>query len=65
MNLLIIHDDIGYLDYLLKIVRKKGVKIVEFPSLYDIESIIPFFIMNDNSIIVFKNPKKDILPILN
>ena len=30
--MIIIHDDMSYLEYILQIVRKKGVKIVEVPS---------------------------------
>jgi hypothetical protein len=50
--------------FLLKSLANKGVKIVEFPGFYDLQSIIPFLLINDHSILVVKNPRKDVLPIL-
>ncbi len=44
--------------------QSKGVKIVNFPTIYDHASIIPFLLSNDHSIIVFRNPKKELLPML-
>lgn len=44
--------------------KAKDVKIVNFPTQYDASSIIPFLLVNDHSIIVVRNPKKDVLPLL-
>ena len=44
--------------------RRKGVKIVDFPTIYDAQSIIPFLLVNDHSILIVRNPKPDILPML-
>jgi hypothetical protein len=44
--------------------KRRGVKIVNFPSIYEKSSLIPFLLVNDHSIIVVRNPKKDILDLL-
>ena len=49
------------MDHLIGTMRKKGARIVHFPSAYDANTIVPFFLMNDHSILVFKNPKKDVI----
>lgn len=65
LNMLVFHDDSTYqLSFLKKSLTKKGVKIVDFPGCYDVKSIVPFLLLNDHSILLVKNPKKDILPIL-
>jgi hypothetical protein len=43
--------------------RNKGVKIIDFPSNYDLKSIIPFILLNDHSILLVKNPNKDVIPL--
>lgn len=64
INLLLMYDDAVYLDFLIQTLRNKSVRIVEFPSMYDHTSIVPFLLVNDHSIIVIRNPKKDILPLI-
>ena len=64
VHLLVVLDDVNYISFLTRILKRKGTKIVEFPSIYEISSIIPFLLINDHSIILLKNPKKDILNIL-
>eukprot|EP00347_Sterkiella_histriomuscorum_P018336 403345893 len=64
INLLFVNDDSEHFNSLTSTLKCKGVKVVEFPSTYDAQTTIPFLLMNDHSIIVFKNPKKDILNLL-
>ena len=60
-----IHDDAGFhTKYSLASLRKKGVKIVDLPSMYDAKTVVPFLLLNDHSILVVRNPSKDILPVL-
>lgn len=44
--------------------KNKGIKIVNFPTTYDLQSIVPFLLLNDHSILLVRNPKKDVLPLL-
>ena len=62
--MMLVYDDATYLDFLIKTLKGKGVRIVDFPTIYDHSSVIPFLLVNDYSIIVIRNPKKDILPLL-
>jgi hypothetical protein len=65
LNLLVIHDDSAFhTKYSLASLRKKGVKIVDMPSMFDAKTVVPFLLLNDHSIVVVRNPSKDILPIL-
>lgn len=64
VNLLYLYDDSVYLDFLMRTLRAKGVKIVDFPALYDLATVVPFLLVNDHSIVVVRNPKKDVLPLL-
>ncbi len=64
LNLLLMFDDAVYIEFLIQSMQSKGVKIVNFPTIYDHASIIPFLLSNDHSIIVFRNPKKELLPML-
>jgi len=64
VNLLYLYDDSVYLDFLMRTLKGKGVKIVDFPALYDLATVVPFLLVNDHSILVVRNPKKDILPLL-
>ena len=64
INLMYLYDDSAYLDFLIQTLKCKGVRIVEFPTIYDASSIVPFLLINDHSIIVVRNPKKDILPLI-
>ena len=65
LNLLVIHDDSAFhTKYSLASFGKKGVKIVDMPSMFDAKTVVPFLLLNDHSIVVVRNPSKDILPIL-
>ena len=65
LNLLIFHDDSTFLlNYTTRSLECKGVKIVHLPSIYDAKSVVPFLLLNDHSILLVQNPKKDVLPIL-
>lgn len=64
MNLLLLYDDAEFMKFTIDTLRSKGVKIVDFPSLYEASSIVPFLLVNDHSIIVMKNPKKDVMNLL-
>ena len=64
LNLMIFHDDSSFVNFTTKSLVKKGVKIVDFPQYYDIQTVVPFLLLNDHSIILVRNPKKDIFPIL-
>jgi len=61
MHLLLISDDPAYLNFTFAGLRAKGTKIVEFPSLYDTATIVPFLLSHDHSIIVVRDPRKDVL----
>jgi hypothetical protein len=61
---MLMYDDATYLNFLIQTLRGKGVRIVDFPTIYDHSSVIPFLLVNDHSIIVVRNPKKDILALL-
>ena len=58
------YDDAVYVDFLIQSMRAKGVRIVNFPTISDHTSIIPFLLSNDHSIVVLRNPKKELLPML-
>ena len=62
--MLFLYDDSTYIDFLVSTLKSKSVRIVDFPTLYDHASIIPFLLVNDHSILLIRNPKKDILPLL-
>jgi hypothetical protein len=64
LNVLTFHDDSCYINFTINGLRKKGVKIVDFPQYYDLQSIVPFVLLNDHSILVVRNPKKDVLKLL-
>ncbi|CDW78228.1 UNKNOWN [Stylonychia lemnae] len=64
INLLLLTTDSVHIDSLIATMNVKGVKIVEFPNIYEPTSIIPFLLMNDHSIIIFRNPKKDLLNLI-
>jgi hypothetical protein len=64
LNVLLMYDDAVYVDFLIQSMRAKGVRIVNFPTISDHASIIPFLLSNDHSIVVFRNPKKELLPML-
>lgn len=59
-----LYDDTGYMNFMISTLSVKGVRIVEFPSIYEASSIVPFLLINDHSIIVMRNPKKDILNLI-
>lgn len=62
--MLLLYDDHTYIKHLTDCLKKKGVKVVDFPSIYDKTSLIPFLLVNDHSIIVVRNPKKDVMDLL-
>ncbi len=64
VNMMVLYDDYTYIEYVVQTLSSKGVRIVEFPKVYDHASIVPFLLVNDHSIMVVRNPKKDILPLL-
>jgi hypothetical protein len=64
LNVLLMYDDAVYVDFLIQSMRAKGVRIMNFPTISDHPSIIPFLLSNDHSIVVFRNPKKELLPML-
>lgn len=64
MNLLIISDDFVFFNFLINSLRKKGMKIVDFPTFVDSSSIVPFILLNEHSILVVRNPSNEILAIL-
>ena len=64
LHLLCFHDDSSYINFTLTSLKKKGVNLTLFPQNYDLNSIIPFLLLNDHSILVVKNPKADVLPLL-
>ena len=64
LNVLAFHDDSSFINFTVKTLRKKGVKIVELPRHYDLPSLIPFLLLNDHSVLLVNNPKKELLPLL-
>jgi len=52
------------MNFTMQTLKNKGVRVVEFPTLYEASSVIPFLLVNDHSIIVVRNPKKDVLNLL-
>ncbi len=64
LNVLLMYDDAVYVDFLIQSMKAKGVRIVNFPTISDHASIIPFLLSNDHSIVVFRNPKRELLPLL-
>jgi hypothetical protein len=64
VNVLYLYDDATYLDFLVQTLKGKGVRIVDFPTIHDPSSLVPFLLVNDHSILVVRNPRKDILPTL-
>lgn len=61
LNVLLMYDDAVYVEFLVQSMKAKGVRIVNFPTISDHSSIIPFLLSNDHSIIVCRNPKKEAL----
>ena len=64
LNMLIVNDDTSHFNSLLCTLRMKGVNIAEFPNTYDQATILPFLLKNDHSIVLFRNPKKDLLNLI-
>lgn len=64
LNVFVFHDDSSYINFTINTLRKKGVKIVDLPRHYDVPSLIPFLLLNDHSVLLVTNPKKDILQLL-
>ena len=64
LHLLAIVDDMSYIDSQVNILKTRGVKVVNLPSMCDQTNLLPFLLINDHSILVIKNPKKDLLPML-
>ena len=62
-----IHDDPSYFDLLVKKMRRRGVKITDFPTgqgITDAQTLVPFLLLNDHSILLVRNPKKEVVKIL-
>ena len=64
VNLMLLFDDSTYLEFLISTLRSKGVRLVDFPTIFDMHSILPFLLVNDHSILIVRNPKREILPLL-
>jgi len=64
LNVLLMYDDAVYVEFLVQSMKGKGVRIVNFPTISDHASIIPFLLANDHSIVVFRNPKKELLSMI-
>ena len=64
LHLLAILDDMSYIDSQINILKSRGVKTVNLPGMSDQANLLPFLLINDHSIIVIRNPKKDLLPML-
>lgn len=61
LNVFVFHDDSSFINFTVNTLRRKGVKIVDLPRHYDVPSLIPFLLLNDHSVLLVTNPKKDIL----
>lgn len=64
LHILAVVDDMSYLDNQINVLRSRGVKTVTLPSLCDQKNLLPFLLINDHSILVIKNPRKELLPML-
>lgn len=64
LHLLAIVDDMSYIDHQINVLKSRGVKTVTLPALCDQTNLLPFLLINDHSILLIKNPKKDLLPML-
>ena len=64
LHMLLMVDDLVFVEHQISSLGKKGVKMVTLPTIYDAKNILPFLLINDHSILVVKNPKKDIIPLL-
>mmetsp|Transcript_37983 Transcript_37983/g.49896 ORF Transcript_37983/g.49896 Transcript_37983/m.49896 type:complete len:121 (+) Transcript_37983:213-575(+) len=53
-----------YLESQVNILKTRGVKVVTLPSMVDQANLLPFLLINDHSIVIIKNPKRDLLPLL-
>ena len=54
----------SFIDCQIQLLRKRGIKAVHMPSFYDMQNILPFLLINDHSILIIKNPRKDVLGML-
>ena len=64
LDLLVAFDDASYVSGLLRQFKDKQVKLVEVPTLYDQEGVHQFLLMNLSSILVIRNPRKDLIQLL-
>ena len=64
LHLLLITDDMSFINSQIQLLRKRGIKAVHLPSIYDMQNILPFLLINDHSILIIKNPRKDVLGML-
>ena len=64
LHILAVVDDMSYVDNQINVLKSRGVKTVTLPALCDQTNILPFLLINDHSILVIKNPKKELLPML-
>lgn len=61
---MVITDDPNLIVSQAASLQKKGVKITSLPTHYDVKFLLPFFLLNDHSILVVRNPAKELAPIL-
>lgn len=64
LHLLLITDDWVFLNNQIQTLVMKGIKTVTLPTVYDSNSIIPFLLMNDHSVLIVNKPKPDVLQML-
>ena len=54
----------SYVDNQINILKSRGIRTVNLPAMCDQANLLPFILINDHSILIIKNPKKDLLPML-
>lgn len=57
-------DDVSAFDHQVDILKERGASIFSLPSLSDMDTVLPFLIKHDYSILIAKNPSKSQLNIL-
>ena len=58
-------EDMGIIDRKINTLKLKGVKVVNVPSnVYDMPSLLPFLLINDHSVLVLRDPRKELVPLL-
>jgi len=64
LHLLAVVDDMSYFDSQVNILKTRGVKVVSLPGVTDNANLLPFLLINDHSIVLVKNPKKELIAML-